>query len=352
MLDGMRGTPGGIVAIAVATSLVGACVGDSSSGVGVFGDGGGADANAATDGAVSSPDASASDAAMDASSANDASTDAATDAAPPACDTTKPFAPPLLIAGMGINVAYNSSPHLSADERTMIFFGQLEAGAQDEIYLALRADPAASFGAPAPQTVLDGPTANVDADLSANALTVFFSSDRSGQYLIYSSTRATTTSAWAMPAAVTAVNAISPYASYQPFVTADGQELWLASNRPNGSGQDDLYHAPANGSTFGAPVAEAELNTSSVERSPVLSADRKSIFWASDRTDGNAKGGFDIWFAQRASVTAPFTAITNVAELNSTDVEYPGWLSADGCRLYMTRSTGTTPSMYVATRPQ
>jgi Tol biopolymer transport system component len=256
-----------------------------------------------------------------------------------------------LIAGTGINVAYNSSPHLSADERTMIFFGQLEAGAQNEIYLALRADPAASFGAPAPQTVLNGPTTNVDADLSANALTVFFASDRSGQNLIYSSTRATTTSAWAMPAAVTAVNAAVPYASYQPFVTADGQELWLASNRPNGSGQDDLYHAPASGSTFGAPVAEAELNTSSIERSPVLSADRKSIFWASDRTDGNAKGQFDIWFAQRASVGAPFTSIVNVAELNSTAVEYPGWLSADGCRLYMTR-TGTTPSMYVATRPQ
>ena len=82
----------------------------------------------------------------------------------------------------------------------------------------------------------------------------------------------------------------------------------------------------------------------------MLSADRLTIYFASNRSTAGARGGFDIWTSHRSSVNDGFPAPTSVAELDTADDEYSGWLSSDNCRLYGRRDHAGTIEIFVATR--
>ena len=105
-------------------------------------------------------------------------------------------------------------------------------------------------------------------------------------------------SAWSAPVNLSGLN--SPDSDLSPFVSADGLSLYFATTRPGGLGGEDLWVARRSSTTtdFGAPVnLGATINTSGSERSPALSADGLSLYFATTRPGG--AGGFDIWAAQR-----------------------------------------------------
>jgi len=58
---------------------------------------------------------------------------------------------------------------------------------------------------------------------------------------------------------------------------------------------------------------------------------------------------FDIWTASRPGPTGKFDTPVPVTELNTAISDRPAWISADGCRLYISR--GDTRAMYVASKP-
>jgi len=64
--------------------------------------------------------------------------------------------------------------------------------------------------------------------------------------------------------------------------------------------------------------------------------------------------GSKIAVSKRASKTVGFPAATAVAELDTgAAVAEPNWLSADGCRLYLTyTAAGAKTAIFVATRPK
>jgi hypothetical protein len=45
-----------------------------------------------------------------------------------------------------------------------------------------------------------------------------------------------------------------------------------------------------------------------------------------------------------------FGALTPSHELDSTEGEYPTWISPDQCRLYLTRTVGGQTDIYMASR--
>jgi Tol biopolymer transport system component len=51
----------------------------------------------------------------------------------------------------------------------------------------------------------------------------------------------------------------------QPFITADGHELWFISNRSGGLGDFDIYRAVSNGSSFANVAAVTALSSSAVD---------------------------------------------------------------------------------------
>jgi hypothetical protein len=119
-----------------------------------------------------------------------------------------------------------------------------------------------------------------------------------------------------------------------------------------GAGLHDIYRAAKAGTSFGPPERVAEVSSPSDDFTPTVSGDGLVIFFASTRPDGGALGSDDIWTASRAQVTDPFSDVHNVSMLNSSDQDFPGWLSADGCRLYMssTRPGVGSEDIYLATR--
>jgi hypothetical protein len=101
------------------------------------------------------------------------------------------------------------------------------------------------------------------------------------------------------------------------------------------------------GNTFGAQETVALPIQSSVV-SPVT-RDELTLYFSLGDTTGN-----DIYVAKRSSTTAAWPTPTEVSELKiSASLAEPSWISADGCRLYLSYAqSGGKSIIYVATRPK
>jgi len=138
-----------------------------------------------------------------------------------------------------------------------------------------------------------------------------------------------------------------------------GKELWYV-HIDDASRSETLRHArilnddlTASGS-FEEP---AVFNpTPNVETTPVLSADGLELYFSREETD--ASGNANIWRMRRATTADTFAGREKVEGVNSDFFDRPGWLSPDGCRLYLLSSRGTNSitdgalNIYVAERPK
>jgi len=166
---------------------------------------------------------------------------------------------------------------------------------------------------------------------------------------LYLSTRTSRVGEFGAPSEVANVNSATVTdTDAQPFVTADGQELWFVSNRTGGLGDYDIYRASWNGSSFANITAITALSTNVTDFFPTLSADKLTVYLSSNRPGG--KGSFDIWTSHRSTISDGFPTPRLVPELNSSGTEYIGWLSPDNCRIYFSSDVAGPPSLYVATR--
>lgn len=301
----------------------------------------------------------ATDSALDATDpAQDAAQDAvdgqseviASDSTQTACDPGAPFGAPILLPGVN-TAATEGGPRLTADELTLYFSRGL-AGSVSNLFVARRSSATAPFESPLPLTTTDSSFNEYDPT-TLTELTIFFTSeDRPEGDDIWVATRPSTVTPFGPPSALAApLNSGSSDA--EPFLRADGTELWFASNRPGGAGGYDIYRAGAAGESFGSPQRVPEISSAADDYTPTLSADGLSIFFSSTRTDGDAQGGPDIWTASRAQATDSLSDLSDVSILNSASADFPGWLSQDGCRLYMSSTRPGGPGgedIYIATR--
>jgi hypothetical protein len=82
---------------------------------------------------------------------------------------------------------------------------------------------------------------------------------------------------------------------------------------------------------------------------PSISADGLSLYFTSDRPDG--EGRWDIWMATRTSTSDEWSAATNIGQpVNTSAMESFPSISADGLELYFCRGDWGQGDLYVATR--
>ncbi len=145
--------------------------------------------------------------------------------------------------GPGINTSgWESSLCLSADDLEL-YFTSSRTG-RDDIYVATRATVSTPWGAPVSLgSTVNSSSFDVNPAITADGLSLFFSSNRSGGrggYDLYVTTRATASDPWGAPVNLgPTVNSSSN--DYEPSITDDGLSLFFGSTRPGGSGSIDIY---------------------------------------------------------------------------------------------------------------
>jgi hypothetical protein len=269
--------------------------------------------------------------------------------ATPACDGAKPFSAPVALSEFNAP-AHRSTPRLSADELT-IYFTSAGNGTAADLSIATRASKTALFDA---ETVLPQSSISTDNDpsVSANHLSLWFHSARNGSPDIFLATRMSTAVPFGAAAPLGAVNLPTSQEAHA-YVRAGGDELWFVSDRPGGPGGFDIFVSVRAGSVFGAPQRNAELSSAAQDFQPQPSEDGLTVVFASDRPGGLGKT--DLWIARRATTSALFGPPVPISELNSVNSESSGWLSADGCRIWFGSGRATNDThqqLFFAERPR
>jgi Tol biopolymer transport system component len=138
----------------------------------------------------------------------------------------------------------------------------------------------------------------------------------------------------------------SAYSDGQPHLSADGLTLYFASNRPEGNGGYDIWVAQR--ATTNSAWDEPEnlgINTEAVEASPALSPDGSWLFFYSDRPGGC--GAHDIWRSRRTDLNDPLSwqppVKLSCSTINSTAQE-------SGPTLFRNPNTGATVMYFASNR--
>jgi len=122
-----------------------------------------------------------------------------------------------------------------------------------------------------------------------------------------------------------------------PSISADGLELFFESRRPGGHGLADIYVSRRASKddpwgpcmNIGAPV-----NTVYLGQSPSISADGLSLYFSSYNRPGG-HGSDDLWVSTRASVSDPWGPPVNLgATVNTSTYDWMPSISADGLVLF------------------
>lgn len=259
-------------------------------------------------------------------------------------------------------------------------------GAPPDAPAAIRCDPAKPFGPPSPIVELNTPATESHATLTADELTVYFTSTRPGgpgNMDIYRARRPVRDAPWEPPELVEGIN--TPGHESRPAIRGDGLTLYAETNTlspnawiisaatrpdpgasfgplvrdeilnlppagavapsllPDGSRiyfvrSGDLYRATWGGDRWGAVALVEGVNSPETEDYPLISPDHRTLYFSSRRPGG--VGEYDIWFAKRASTTEPFGAPVPFTEINTAASDFPAWVSHDDCELWFTGLAG------------
>jgi hypothetical protein len=283
--------------------------------------------NATSDGA---PSGKVDAAAMDSASAIDGP-------AKTVCDPLAPFGPWVSLGDFQTQYV-NVFGQPSADELSFYFRAAVSA-TDYNLYVSRRISRSALFGPPTLLVAQNTTSTEGAVSISADGLSLWFESDRSGVGAVYVASRASLLADFGAPGLATGINTVGN--NVQPFIAADNSELWFTSDR---SGNTEIWSAKASPSGFVSPTKVLALNSENTEWLPRLSADGLTAYFSSDRPGG--KGDFDIWRSTRSTVNDGFSAPAVVTELNTAKSELVGGISADNCRIYAL----TSVAFSVATR--
>jgi Tol biopolymer transport system component len=215
----------------------------------------------------------------------------------------EPFGMPENLGPSVNSSTLDRGPALSADGRLLLFCSSRPGGlGKLDLWMCARSAASKPFGAP----VNFGPQINTSADdcaptLSADGLTLIFASDRPGgvgSQDLWACVRRSPEARFGPPVNLgPPVNSAAKDAS--PTLSADDSLLLFSSDRPGGSGSDDLWVSARSlsDSRFGPPVnLGPTINSSSVDREPVLSSDGRLLLFDSNR--GGGFGEYDLWMME------------------------------------------------------
>lgn len=172
----------------------------------------------------------------------------------------------------------DATPGISSDGLTLYFAAERDdaIGVKD-LYVATRPDRDAPWEPPERIAEVASTADEAGPAISVDELTLYFTSNRDGDFDVYRSTRASAADPWSAPVPVTELN--SDDVESEPWPDGPQTTIVLGSRRPGGAGGTDLYEArrATADDPFGAPMPIVELNTDANDTDPWLSPDGRTL---------------------------------------------------------------------------
>jgi hypothetical protein len=256
------------------------------------------------------------------------------------CTPSQPFGPAVAVEELSLSLSDDTGPRLTADELTVIFTS--DRSGNFDIFTAARPDRKSAFSPPVPLAEVNSPLSESWASVTADGLKLFLERE----HQIYLATRTTIFDSFSPPAYID-FSSFNPNAG-QPFILPDESALFFVSGKLV---TNDLYRAALMpDGRFAVPTLLSVDNLQSDEYMAVLTPDESTFYFGSNRADPGNRNDFDIWVAMRPAPGEPYGQPVSVAELNTPGEDLPGWVSSDGCRLYFSRAETVGRRIYVAER--
>jgi len=254
---------------------------------------------------------------LDGAPAVDAGLDAPQADAP--VDAPPAWSAPVPIPGVNSGAA-EDDPSVTADRRTIVFTSARAGGlGLEDIYLGTRATTADAFAVTA-LTAINSAMRESSPEISADGNTIYFTSDRGGNFDVYVTTRSG--ASWSAPQPVPALNTTS--GETDVAISPDGRTALVA--RSTG-----VYVATrsSTGAAFGTPLLAPILDVTGDVAAPTLTDGAASVY---------LHGGAirDLYVAHRDGAT--FTTPAPIAELNTASRDAAPFIAADGTRLWFERA--------------
>jgi Tol biopolymer transport system component len=184
-----------------------------------------------------------------------------------------------------------------------------------------------------------GPTVNgydndSGPDLSADDLSLFFSSKRNGNAEIWMTTRATKNDPWGEPVNLGIEGS-------DPSISADGLSLFFRSRLSGGYGGADIWMITraSKEDLWGEPINLGPVvNSPGWEQHPDISADGLTLYFGSNRSGG--LGVQDIWVTTRSTTEDEWGVPVNLGyPINNQWHQGGPSLSADGSALFFSKGS-------------
>ncbi len=182
----------------------------------------------------------------------------------------------------------DDAPTITSDGLTMYWMSNRPGGTGgNDIWMATRPARGAAWVNAVNVARLNSPTIDSGGSVSADDLFLVMSSDRGGNGVssdLYLSTRSTPTGAWSTPVPLQALNASAN--DSHAVLSPDKLTIYFHSNRIAGADFEIFEaHRSTPTGTFGAPRQLTELSTVGYDGDPWVSPDGRHMFF--DRLDGN-----------------------------------------------------------------
>lgn len=278
--------------------------------------------------------------------------DARPDAMPPLPDAAVdlgPFSPPVLMDFWTYD--NDDDPTLTGD-LLEIYFDSDRAGGLGggEIWRHTRPTVFDPWGAAEAVTALSSSSTETTPEISPDGLTIYFASGRpggSGGTDIYRATRLSRSADFDSPVRVAEL--CSANNDFAATPSATGLILYMGSDRP-GVGGLDIYRTTRAfpGGTFAAPALVGGVNSLDTESDSWVDASDLVMYFDSNRAGG--EGSRDLWVMERPSPSGDFAGATPLTELNGPDYDADPWLSADQRTIVFASDRFGDFDLFIATR--